>query len=398
MRSMLGQSLLSLLLASSASAQIIDNISFGQNERISPNGRGLPGWSVLSENNQPQLLSDRIILTPPVPAGTRGALWADNAVTIRDWTVEFEFRANGQDQGSGNLQLWLTKDKKQVETNSIYTVEKFDGLAIVIDQYGGRGGSIRGFLNDGSQNFKSHASVEALAFGHCDYSYRNLGRPSKLRLTSQNGLTVSVDDRVCFSTDRIDLPVNYFFGITAATSESPDSFEIYKFIASSGSNPGGQYQSGPPVRQHRPASEKLNILPGSPEALPDADADTFDSQNKQFADLHNRLQGLTHQVADMYALFDIIGKKIDERHAEIASSIVQQSVPRDVLDRLDRRIENIERNVDRVLKDVESKDYRVHLTELQSTIDSVKGGLTDHLPATLGESEFYPILSMQKEP
>ena len=391
MRSMLSQSLLSLLVASSTSAQIIDNISFGQNDRISPNGRGLPGWSVLSENNQPQLLSDRIVLTPPVPAGTRGALWAENAVTTRDWTVDFEFRANGQDQGSGNLQLWLTKEKKQVETNSIYTVEKFDGLAIVIDQYGGRGGSIRGFLNDGSQNFKSHASVEALAFGHCDYSYRNLGRTSKLRVTSQNGLTVSIDDRVCFSTSKIDLPPNYFFGVTAATSESPDSFEIYKFIASSS---GSDYQSGPPVRQQRPGgslADKLNILPGSPEALPDTDADSLKSQNEQFADLHNRLQGLTHQVADMYALFDIIGKKIDERHQEIASSIVQQSVPRDTLDRLDRRIENIERNVDRVLKDVESKDYRVHLTELQSTINSVKGGLTDHLPATLGESEYQPL-------
>jgi mannose-binding lectin 1 len=400
MRSMLSQSLLSLLLASSTSAQIIDNISFGQNDRISPNGRGLPGWSVLSENNQPQLLSDRIILTPPVPAGTRGALWADNAVTTRDWTVDFEFRANGQDQGSGNLQLWLTKEKKQVETNSIYTVEKFDGLAIVIDQYGGRGGSIRGFLNDGTQNFKSHASVEALAFGHCDYSYRNLGRTSKLRVTSQNGLTVSIDDRVCFSTNRIDLPPNYFFGITAATSESPDSFEIYKFIASSGSRTsGGDYQSGPPVRQQRPGgslADRMNILPGSPEVLPDSDAESLKSQNEQFTDLHNRLQGLTHQVADMYALFDIIGKKIDERHQEIASSIVQQSVPRDILDRLDRRIENIERNVDRVLKDVESKDYRIHLTELQSTMNSVKGGLTDHLPATLGESEFQLVHSITR--
>lgn len=393
---MLSQSLLSLLLACSSSAQIIDNISFGQNDRISPNGRGLPGWSVLSENNQPQLLSDRIILTPPVPAGTRGALWADNAVTARDWTVDFEFRANGQDQGSGNLQLWLTKEKKQVETNSIYTVEKFDGLAIVIDQYGGRGGSIRGFLNDGTQNFKSHASVEALAFGHCDYSYRNLGRTSKLRVTSQNGLTVSIDDRVCFSTNRIDLPPNYFFGITAATSESPDSFEIYKFITSAASTGGSNYQSGPPSREHRPRgslADKLNILPGSPEALPDTDADSLKSQNEQFADLHNRLQGLTHQVADMYALFDIIGKKIDERHQEIANSINQQAVPRDTLDRLDRRIENIERNVDRVLKDVESKDYRVHLTELQSTIDSVRGGLTDSLPATLGQSKFHLLIT-----
>jgi mannose-binding lectin 1 len=93
----------------------------------------------------------------------------------------------------------------------------------------------------------------------------------------------------------------------------------------------------------------------------------------------------------MYALFDIIGKKIDERHQEISASISKQGIPRETLDRLDRRIENIERNVDRVLKDVESKDYRSHLSELQSTINSVKGGLTDGLPATLGESMSIPF-------
>lgn len=389
---MLSQSCLSLLLAcSSASAQIIDNISFGRNDRISPNGRGVPGWSVSSQNHAPQLLSDRIILTPPVPSNTRGALWADNAITSVEWTAEFEFRASGQDQGSGNLQLWLAKDKSQVAQNSIYTVEKFDGLAIVIDQYGGRGGSIRGFLNDGSQNFKSHAAVESLAFGHCDYSYRNLGQPSKLRITSLHGLTVSIDDRVCFTTNRIQLPPNYYFGITAATAENPDSFEIYKFIASAAAD--DKYQTGPPVQQNR-GGEKLNILPGSPEALPDTDADLLKSQNEQFADLHNRLQGLTHQVADMYALFDALGRKIDDRANELASSVSsqsgqqqqQQGAPsRDAIDRIDRRVENIERTVERVLKDVESKDYRQHLSDLQSTMNSVKGGLTDGLPATLGE-------------
>ncbi|KAM0719010.1 hypothetical protein Q7P37_004915 [Cladosporium fusiforme] len=386
MRSMLGQSCLSaLLLASSASAQIIENISFGRNDRISPNGRGVPGWSVSSQNHAPQLLSDRIVLTPPVPSNTRGALWADNAITAAEWTADFEFRANGQDQGSGNLQLWLAKDKAQVAQNSIYTVEKFDGLAIVIDQYGSRGGSIRGFLNDGSQNFKSHAAVESLAFGHCDYNYRNLGQTSKLRVTLLHGLTVSIDDRVCFSTNRIDLPPNYYFGITAATAENPDSFEIYKFLASGAAD--AKFQSGPPVQQQR-SGDKVNILPGSPEALPDTDADSLKSQNEQFADLHNRLQGLTHQVADMYSLFDVLGRKIDERNQELSSSISQQGQQgpsRDTIDRIDRRIENIERTVERVLKDVESKDYRQHLSELQSTINSVKGGLTDGLPATLGE-------------
>ena len=407
MRSLFSYPYISLLAACSASAQIIDNISFGQGDRISPNGRGLPGWSVSSQNHAPQLLSDRIILTPPVPSNTRGALWADNALTSTDWSVDFEFRASGLDSGSGNLQLWLAKDKQQVAQNSIYTVEKFDGLAIVIDQYGGRGGSIRGFLNDGTQNFKSHAAVESLAFGHCDYNYRNLGQHSKLRVTSQNGLTVSIDDRVCFSTNRISLPPNYYFGITAATAEKPDSFEIYKFLASNtpSSGSGANYQTGPPVQGRRAEGERTNILPGSPEALPDTDADTLKSQSEQFADLHNRLQGLTHQVADMYRLFDALGRKIDDRHNELSASLAQQGgqpqqggagagagPSSDALNRIDRRIENIERTVDRVLRDVESKDYRAHLSELQSTINSVKGGLTDHLPATLGESKICPTL------
>lgn len=390
---------LALLLASSVSAQIIDNLSFGHGDRISPNGRGLPGWSVSSQNHSPQLLSDRIILTPPVPSNTRGALWADNAITASDWTVDFEFRTNGQDQGSGNLQLWLASNKDQIAQNSIYTVEKFDGLAIVIDQYGNRGGSIRGFLNDGSQNFKAHAAVESLAFGHCDYSYRNLGEPSKLRITSQNGLTVSIDGHVCFSTARIALPPNNYFGITAATAENPDSFEIYKFLATALAPSGNSYQSGPPVQQQQrnnPLADRLRVLPGSPEALPDTDADTLRSQAEQFTDLHNRLQGLTHQVADMYALFDALGKKIDERHAELSSVLATQpqsgssagqggapaGPPRsEQLDRMDRRIENIERTVERVLKDVESKDYRAHLSELQST-------LSESLPARLGDSKF----------
>jgi hypothetical protein len=49
-----------------------------------------------------------------------------------------------------------------------------------------------------------------------------------------------------------------------------------------------------------------------------------------------------------------------------------------------------------VLKDVESKDYREHLSELQSTINSVKGGLTDGLPATLGASKLNNLSSNAK--
>ena len=67
-----------------------------------------------------------------------------------------------------------------------------------------QGGSIRGFMNDGSLDYKNYHSVDSLAFGHCDYAYRNLGRPSKLRIRQEaNKFEVNIDDRPCFQTDKV---------------------------------------------------------------------------------------------------------------------------------------------------------------------------------------------------
>ena len=56
-----------------------------------------------------------------------------------EWTVDFEFRAGGPEHGGGNLQLWYTRDGQvEVGTSSVYTVGKFDGLALIIDMHGGR--------------------------------------------------------------------------------------------------------------------------------------------------------------------------------------------------------------------------------------------------------------------
>lgn len=63
---------------------------------------------------------------------------------------------------------------------------------------------MRGFLNDGSTDYKSHRSVDSLAFGHCDYSYRNLGRPSVVRIKHTRAIfEVTVDDKLCFATDKV---------------------------------------------------------------------------------------------------------------------------------------------------------------------------------------------------
>lgn len=49
-----------------------------------------------------------------------------------------DFRATGPERAGGNLQMWYVKDGQNVVgTSSIYTVGRFDGLVLVVDQYAG---------------------------------------------------------------------------------------------------------------------------------------------------------------------------------------------------------------------------------------------------------------------
>lgn len=59
-------------------------------------------------------------------------------------------------------------------------------------------------MNDGTLDYKNYHSVDSLAFGHCDYSYRNLGRPSKLRIKHEAGVfEVTIDNKLCFTSDKV---------------------------------------------------------------------------------------------------------------------------------------------------------------------------------------------------
>jgi mannose-binding lectin 1 len=94
-----------------------------------------------------------------------------------------------------------------------------------------KGGFIRGFLNDGSTDYKSHHSVDSLAFAHYTYSFRNLGRPSRIMLQqSASSFRVNLDGTLYFESNKIKLPLGYNFGITAASAENPDTFEVFKLV------------------------------------------------------------------------------------------------------------------------------------------------------------------------
>lgn len=187
-------------------ANVINELSFGLHHEVSKDGRSVPGWRLGGHDRRtPEVYSDRITLTPPYPGNLRTSLWTERTVQTAEWTADVEFRASGPERGSGNLQIWYAKDgEKEVGSASMYTIGQFDGLVLVVDQYGGHGGSIRGFLNDGTKSFKDHHQVDTLAFGHCDFAYRNLGHFTHLSMRqSRDEFSVEVEGHPCFKTHKV---------------------------------------------------------------------------------------------------------------------------------------------------------------------------------------------------
>jgi mannose-binding lectin 1 len=93
----------------------------------------------MGKPDPPQILSNKIVLTPPAPGNQRGAIWAEKPLLHSIWMADVDFRATGPERGGGNLQIWYTSSDGQndIGTASIYTVGKFDGLVLVVDQYAG---------------------------------------------------------------------------------------------------------------------------------------------------------------------------------------------------------------------------------------------------------------------
>ena len=115
------------------------DIQFNTNTfRISDRIGHIPNWRLLGSPAAPEILSNKVILTPPGAGNQRGAIWSEKLLEHSAWTIDVDFRATGQERGGGNMQIWYVRSgEHDIGTSSIYTAGKFDGLAIVIDQYAG---------------------------------------------------------------------------------------------------------------------------------------------------------------------------------------------------------------------------------------------------------------------
>ncbi|OTB04933.1 hypothetical protein M426DRAFT_320237 [Hypoxylon sp. CI-4A] len=384
---------------------LVSELSFGYSGRINDRGQAnVPGFSIQGTPDPPEVLSNKVILTPPHPGNTRGAIWADQPNGYSTWVADVDFRVNGPERGSGNLNIWLARrGSQEIGQSSVYTVNRFDGLALVIDTHGGSGGMVRGFLNDGTTDFKSHQNVDSLAFGHCNYPYRNLGRPSqiKLRQTPQV-FKVEVDGRLCFESDKISIPPGYYFGITAAAGDNPDSFEIFKQVTmtedlnarqdappqqnqNQNQNQGqAQAQTNYGRNSNNQNNNNNNNNNGGnnfDDTIPDADADTITSSKAQFTDLHNRLQSTNHHLSTIFRQVASLGSLGEKRHEEtsIAINDVKQLLSKlDKLDAIQNDITKLQRDIRDMRSDINLK-VKDSEHAVKSFIGTNHGNMLEHV-------------------
>lgn len=170
---------------------------------------------------------------------------------------------------------------------------------------------------------------------------------------------------------QVSLPAGNIFGMTAATPENPDSFEIFKFVVQSS-------QSGESIPVQQPTNQQQQ--PQQPIVERDTAQNT-----QQFASLDSRIQVLNHATNDIAREIGNQNTKSETQHAELLKRLDEASA-------FDARLQRIEQALHTIQRDLEGKDYRDRFAQLQDTLKSSHLSLSENLQGHFLDGEItYPF-------
>lgn len=185
------------------------------------------------------------------------------------------------------------------------------------------------------------------------------------------------------------LPSGYYFGITAASAENPDSFESKGFIVSSKMQQQGS-------DSHHDSPTGYNNLPGTSQnnqgwywvaeedQVKDSPASSYKTEEARFQDLHDRITVLGHELNHLFLDLTTLKKEQEQRHEELIRLL---SPIYNHAESTRRMMEQVERLVKDVKNDVESKDYREHLNQLHHIVREGHATITNS-----SEFSYYKFL------
>jgi mannose-binding lectin 1 len=230
-----------------------------------------------------------------------------------------------------------------------------------------------------------------------------LGRPTRLVIEqTENNFKVSLDNKICFQSPSIKLPIGYSLGISAASASEPDSFEVFKFVTYTEKlHPEVHGIPDPPkpppeegehyptfishndnkksardehVNEHEFSEQKWNDMP-------EQEASKIDNA-AQFADLHNRLQGLTRHLITTSRDLVHYQNLAAERHnliLDLLHKLESNTAPIPGIQGAMGRYENMERKMDSIAADVRQTKADIH-----SSLEQHVSGLRHEVRANHG--------------
>jgi mannose-binding lectin 1 len=173
-------------------------------------------------------------------------------------------------------------------------------------------------------------------------------------------------------------------GITAATPESPDSFEIFKTIV--------HYTPSEPAHESEHTSnEKIAESDNKP-------ASKYMTSEQQFADLHDRLQVLHetsnqmwHEILEVNHKLENLANRQPSSHPPMQNNVQLGNIE-SRLGKLEDVLRSLQRSVDG-----NNNNYQDKFNQLQRTLESSHSTLTENLHGSLSSRmsslQSTPILS-----
>jgi mannose-binding lectin 1 len=222
-----------------------------------------------------------------------------------------------------------------------------------------------------------------------------LGRPSRITLRhTSDSFKVTVDGKPCFESSKIKLPLGNFFGLSAASAENPDSFEVFKFVTTTdqhAADSAAQHEihdtnyaaagerseqgRGKPLQPPANNAQKSGDIPSYSEG-DNVPASQFHSSVEQFADLHNRLQSMMKHIAQMNRHFAEEKDEQNRKHDALMAKL--QSLEASI---------KIQEGTPSIMKDVQS-DVRQTKADLHEALNQhaagIKGAVQDTHHSVIG--------------
>lgn len=178
---------------------------------------------------------------------------------------------------------------------------------------------------------------------------------------------------------KIILPSNFLHGISASTSEDPDSFEIHKFVLSANTSPiENRFESHSPEFVQRPAERDLyhsdEVAGGTVTAVKEI-SDQLDDMSVYIKSMDRVLNSVFSEIAEM------------KRHGQSKASTMENGL-RDV----DSRVRSIEQLAKKIRSELDGRDYKDTLAKLQSSVKESQDKLLRLLPGSLSDGTSSPTV------